>query len=69
MQIIGYKEKRKVLKDFYKGKSLALKILIDFQELTLHESVNVSSFYLWYYKVIDNACVKRTRKIGTSKSM
>ena len=29
-QRIGYMEKRKVLEDFYKGKSLALKVLIDF---------------------------------------
>ena len=27
---IGYMEKRKVLEDFYKGKSLTLKVLIDF---------------------------------------
>ena len=45
-QRIGYKEKGKVLQDLYKGKSLALKVLIGLQELTLHEFMYMSSLYL-----------------------
>ena len=44
-QRIRYKKKGKVLKDLFQGKSLALKVLIDFQELTLHEIVIMSSLY------------------------
>ena len=55
-------EKGKVLEDFFKGKSFTLKVVIDFQELNLHETVVMSSLYLWYYDVKDYACLKRTRK-------
>ena len=34
-QRIGYKEKGRVLEDFFKGKSFALKVLIDFQKLCM----------------------------------
>ena len=41
--VTRYKKKGKVLEDFYKGKIVALKVLVDFQELTLHEFVDMSS--------------------------
>ena len=44
-QKISYKE-MKELKDFYKGKSFALKVLKEFQEIALHEFMNMSSLYL-----------------------
>ena len=47
--------------DFFKGKSLPLKVLIGFQELTLHEFVMLSSK--------GYTCLKRTIKIETRKNM
>ena len=45
-QRIGYKEKEKLLEDFYKGKNLARKVLLNFQELSLNEFVIMSSLHL-----------------------
>ena len=38
--------KEKLLEDFYKGKNLAFKVLLDFQESTLHEFVTMRSLHL-----------------------